>query len=321
VSLLAQLVNSPALTISRSQDFDHFQSIERLGESRSILLDGRGFAASFAAVALKSCAMYLQQTFSRILQAQYRTDGAIVGFAMDDSSSVILDGVPGRVPALLLARGRAVCEIVEPQANLIAFVNFNSVENRGWPGESDRAQLIATEPARLEALRAVIRDVLTLASHSPDILLQPGMIDSVEESILRAVDHALHPASRAFEGKAANLSQYLSLVRRFDEFLAANPGATLYSADVARQLGVTVRTLHNAVFSIRGMSMHRYTRLRRLWSVRQHLLQGFQPDSIKAIALLNGFWHLGEFLSLYRGLFGETPQQTVAARRQHGALS
>lgn len=321
MSLLSQLVNSRALTISRSPDFDHFQSIERLGEARSILLDGRGFAASFAAVALKSCAIYLQQTFPRILQAQYCSDGAIVGFAMDDASSVILNGLEGRPPSILLVRGRAVCEIVEPQANLIAFVNFNAIENRGWPGESDQAQLIATEPARFGALRAVIRDVLTLASHSPDVLLQPGMIESAEESILRAADHALHPASRAFEGKAANLSQYLSLVRRFDEFLASNPGATLYSADVARQLGVSVRTLHNAVFAIRGMSMHRYTRLRRLWSVRQHLLQGCQPDSIKAIALLNGFWHLGEFLSLYRELFGETPQQTVAARGQHGRLS
>jgi AraC family ethanolamine operon transcriptional activator len=322
VSLLSQLVNSPALTINRSPDFDHFQSIEKLGEARSIPLDCRGFAASFAAVTLKSCAIYLQQTFPRILQTQYCSEGAIVGFTMDDASSVIFNGLDGRALSVLLVRGRAVCEIVEPQANLIAFVNFNSVENRGWPGEHDRAQLIAAEPARFEALRAVIRDVLTLASHSPDILIRPGMIESAEESILQAVDHALHPASPAFEGKGANLSHYLSLVRRFDELLASNPGRTLYSADVAKQLGVSVRTLHNAMVAIRGMSMHRYTRLRRLWNVRQQLVQGCQPQSIKAIALVNGFWHLGEFAAQYRELFGETPQQTLAAARgQHGRLS
>jgi AraC family ethanolamine operon transcriptional activator len=314
VSLLSQLVNSPSLTISRSPDFDHFQSIERLGEARSILLDGRGFDASFAAVTLKSCAIYLQQTFPRILQAQYCTNGAIVGFAMDGLSSVILNGLEVRAPAILLVRGRAVCDIVEAQANLIAFVNFNSVENRGWPGELDRAQLMTTEPARFGALRAVIRDVLTLASHSPDVFSQPGTIESVEESILRIVDDAFDPVSLVSEGKSANLRQYLSLVRNFDEFLAANPGRTFYSADVAKQLGVTVRTLHNAVFAIRGMSMHRYTRLRRLWSVRQQLVHGCRPESIKAIALLNGFWHLGEFLTQYRELFGETPQQTLAGR-------
>lgn len=314
MSLLSQLVASPALTISRSLDFDHFQSIERLGEARSIPLDCRGFAASFATVTLKSSAIYLQRTFPRILQSQYRTDGAIVALTMDDASSVILDGQKGRAPSILLVRGRAVCEIVEAQANLAAFVNFDAIEDRDWPGERDRAQLIAAEPARFGALRAVIRDVLTLASHSPDVLLQPGVIEGTEESLLRAVDQVLHPASLASEGKRTNLGQYLSLVRRFDEFLTANPGAVVFSADVARQLGVSVRTLHNALFAIRGMSMHRYTRLRRLWSVRQQLVQGCRPESIKAIALVNGFWHLGEFLSLYRDLFGETPQQTLAAR-------
>lgn len=316
MSLLNQLVASDALTIHRSADFDHIQSIERLGEARSILLDSRGFAASFATVTLKSCAIYLQRTFPRILQSRYRTEGAIIGLTMDDASSVILDGLVGRAPSVLLVKGQAVCEIVEAQANLIAFVNFNAIKNRGWPGERDSAQLIATEPARFAALRAAISDILLLASHSPDMLAQRGVIEGTEESILRAVDHVLHPTSLVSEGRRTNLHQYLSLVRKFDEFLASRPGAVVYSADVAGQLGVSVRTLHNAVFAIRGMSMHRYTRLRRLWNVRQQLVQGYGPESIKAIALVNGFWHLGEFLSLYRELFGETPQQTLAGRGQ-----
>jgi AraC family ethanolamine operon transcriptional activator len=64
------------------------------------------------------------------------------------------------------------------------------------------------------------------------------------------------------------------------------------------------------------MSMHRYMRLRRLWSVRQQLVRDVSRQSIKAIALLNGFWHMGEFTALYRELFGETPQQTLSAARQ-----
>ena len=114
-----------------------------------------------------------------------------------------------------------------------------------------------------------------------------------------------------------SLSHYLALVRKFDEFVAVNAGKTLYSADVARQLGVSVRTLHNAVVAIRGMSMHRYMRLRRLWNVRQQLLRGASLQSIKAVALVNGFWHMGEFTASYRDLFGETPQQTLSADRKH----
>jgi AraC family ethanolamine operon transcriptional activator len=51
--------------------------------------------------------------------------------------------------------------------------------------------------------------------------------------------------------------------------------------------------------------------------VRQQLVQGPSADALKAIALANGFWHMGEFRTLYRDLFGETPQQTLeTARRQ-----
>jgi AraC family ethanolamine operon transcriptional activator len=121
-------------------------------------------------------------------------------------------------------------------------------------------------------------------------------------------------ASPASEARRLSLSHYLALVRKFDEFIAANAGKTLYSADVARQLGVSVRTLHNAVVAIRGMSMHRYMRLRRLWNVRQQLVRGASLQ-IKAVALVHGFWHMGEFSSLYRELFGETPQQTLSAAR------
>jgi AraC family ethanolamine operon transcriptional activator len=302
--------------ISRSSDLDHFRSIDGLGEANSIPLDYRNFAASFASLRLKGCTVFLQRTFPRILQVRYSTTGAIVGLMMDDAASLILNGVEARVPAFLLVRGSAKCEIVEQQANLVAFVNFDSVDDRGWPGEPDRAQVIATERGKFDAFRATLRDVLMLASHAPDTLVQPDVIESIEESIFQAADLAMAAASPASEARRLSLSHYLSLVRNFDEFVAVNAGRTLYSADVARQLGVSVRTLHNAVVAIRGMSMHRYMRLRRLWSVRQQLLKDASRQSIKAIALVNGFWHMGEFTVLYRELFGETPQQTLSAARQ-----
>lgn len=322
VSLLEQLVESDFLKISRSPDFDHFRSIEGIGDTRSIPLHCRGFAASFASLRLKSCSVYLQRTFPRILQARYSTSGALVGFPMNDAASLILNGVEGRVPAILLVRGTATCEIVEPQANLIGFVNFENIEDRGWPCATDSAQLVMAQPARMEALQAITLEALKLASLSADTLMQPYAVESVEETLLQAVDMAMDAALPRYDGKRLSLSHYLALVRKFDDYLTANAGKTVYSADVARQLGVSVRTLHNAVVAVRGMSMHRYTRLRRLWSVRQQLVSGVSQQSIKAVALVNGFWHMGEFTSLYRDLFGETPQQTLLAARRHpGELS
>jgi AraC family ethanolamine operon transcriptional activator len=316
VSLLDELIESKFVKISRSPDFDNFRGIDGLGEANSLPLDCRDFAASFASLRLKSCTIYLQRTFPRILQMQYTTTGAIVGLMMEDGS-LTLNGLEARGPAFLLVKGSAKCEIVELQTNLVAFVNFDAVEDRGWPGEVDRAQVITTEAARIETLRTTLRNALHLASHSADTLAQPGVIECIEESILQAVDLVMAAATPATEARRLSLNHYLSLIQKFDEFVAINAGKTLYSADVARQLGVSVRTLHNAVVAIRGMSMHRYMRLRRLWSVRQQLLRGPAPQSIKAVALMNGFWHMGEFTALYRELFGEAPQQTLSAARKH----
>ncbi len=227
MSLLDELVDSDFVKISRSPDFDHFRCIEGLGEANSIPLDCRDFAASFASLRLKACTIYLQRTFPRILQVQYSTTGAIVGLLMDDAASLILNGVEARAPAFLLVKGSAKCEIVEQQSNLVAFVNFDSIDDRGWPGEFDRAQVIATEPAKFDTLRTTLRDALTLASHSPDTLVQPDVIESIEESILQAVDLAMAAASPASEAKRLSLSVYLSLVRKFDEFVAVNAGKTL----------------------------------------------------------------------------------------------
>lgn len=313
VALFEQILESDFVKIHRSTDFDRFRRIEDLGEAKSIPLDCRGFAAAFAVLRLKSCSMYLQRTFPRILQSRYSTTGAIVGFAMNDAASLILNGEESRrAPVFLLIKGSALCEIVEPQANLFGFLNFDNVGDRGWPGKADSLQLITTRATRLEALRTMTRDILMLASHSPGTFSQPQVMESAEESILQAVDLAVDAALPSSDSKRLSLTHYLTLVRKLDEFLAVNAGKTLYSADLAKQLGVSVRTLHNAVVTVRGMSLHRYTRLRRLWNVRQQLVQGGSLQSVKAVALVNGFWHMGEFTSLYRELFGETPQQTLS---------
>ena len=93
----------------------------------------------------------------------------------------------------------------------------------------------------------------------------------------------------------------------------------IYSSDLAQQIGVSVRTLHDAILQYRGMSLHRYLRLRRLWLVRQRPLAG--THSVKAAALAFGFWHLSDFSHNYFLQFGETPSATLAKSRSAGTSS
>ena len=309
--MLDQLVNSDALTISRFPDFDHFRSIEKLGDATSIPLRWKDFDPFVAAVTLKSCSIFLQRTFPRILQAHYRSPGAIICVAMDDAVSAILDGVEARPPSLLLIKGEAPCELVEPQANLLAFITVNSIEHRDWPGEAGCAQLVPTRPADMVVLRSVVREILLFASNSPDLMLQPHAIGYIEESLLGAVDRVLSDPALRDESPRADFTRYLQMVRRLDEFLQLDTAQPIHSADIAGQFGVSVRTLNNAVETIRGLSLRRYIGLRRLWNVRQQLVHGVSAERVKAIALANGFWHMGEFRAVYREIFGETPRQTL----------
>jgi AraC family transcriptional regulator, ethanolamine operon transcriptional activator len=214
VSLLDELVESEFVKVCRSLDVDRFQSIEGLGDAKNSPIDTKDFAAAFASLKLKSCSVYLQRTFPRILQMHYSTTGAILGFTMDDAASVIINGVEARAPSVLLVKGTATCEIVEQQANLVALVNFASIDDRDWPGDADSAQLIATQPDKCETLRATVRDALTLASHSPNTFAQPNVIEHVEESLLQAVDLAMAAASPTPEAKRLSLSHYLVQRRR-----------------------------------------------------------------------------------------------------------
>jgi hypothetical protein len=52
----------------------------------------------------------------------------------------------------LLVRATPIA-IVEPQANLIGIVDFDNVDDRGWPCEVDSAQLVTTHPASSRRFR------------------------------------------------------------------------------------------------------------------------------------------------------------------------
>ena len=72
------------------------------------------------------------------------------------------------------------------------------------------------------------------------------------------------------------------------------------------------RTLKAATRAMRGLSVHRYLRLRRLWSARCALALGQPQTNVSDVARANGFWRMGEFASAYRRTFGETPSETLA---------
>lgn len=68
-------------------------------------------------------------------------------------------------------------------------------------------------------------------------------------------------------------------------------------------------TLGGAVARVRGLSLHQYIRLKRLWTIRARLLNGGSGLTVANCARAQGFHHMGEFAAIYRATYKETPRR------------
>jgi AraC family ethanolamine operon transcriptional activator len=187
------------------------------------------------------------------------------------------------------------------------------VRNRGWPEATINFRIFETSSAAQQRLRELVVQVLSVASQLESGTNVAEVSAAIKESLLAGVDAVFADAIPARWATYANSPRQFTIFRDIDDLLSIDVGKPIYSEELAQRVGVSVRTMHDAVLRYRGMSLHRYLRLRRLWLVRKQLLAGIQ--SVKACALAFGFWHLGDFSASYRLQFGETPSQTLARSR------
>ncbi len=162
-------------------------------------------------------------------------------------------------------------------------------------------------------MRDVISAAFHFASGAPADAVGADALLGLKETMLAAIDHALADPLPFELAKAGTTRRYFDIVQKIERAIADKFGGPIYSDALANEIGVSVRTMHNAMLQFRGMSLHRYLRMKRLWSVRRQLLSG--AHKVSACALANRFWHLGEFAQFYAAQFGETPSQTLARAR------
>lgn len=100
------------------------------------------------------------------------------------------------------------------------------------------------------------------------------------------------------------------IVRRVRNFLDAHPESALSIADICNEVGVTRRTLQNAIQEVFNISPQHYLKAIRLNGFRRALKASHPTVSIGDIAASWGFWHLSQLAQDYRRLFGELPSKT-----------
>ncbi|WLA45132.1 helix-turn-helix domain-containing protein [Bradyrhizobium elkanii] len=261
----------------------------------------------------------LHAVLSAIVDAQLAPHTTAVGFTMDDGVPIRFNGVERDRAVIVLGGGGAFYSSVEETPRQYASVMFTpEIVDRGWPQAGLHFSIHEISQRAQDRLREVVRHILLVTSQpTDDAPFASG--ESIKETLLAAIDNAFAEIVPAKWTTRANTTRQFKVFNDARAILAGDVAHPIYSGELARQIGVSVRTLHDAIQRYRGISLHRYLRLRRLWLVRQQLLAG--APSVKTCALAYGFWHLSDFSRSYRSQFGEAPSETLAASRRPGVTA
>jgi len=314
------LAPSSALQLVRFTDVDAFRPAESMEDARSIPLDVANFAAARAIVNLPGCRIIVAKSFARILDSTYRAPGGMVILPMTDDLRASSSGIDLDSRIFIALRGNHHCHFVEHQTNYHALIMFSpTLKDRGWFDRADALWVRLADPAAHLYARQLVQDILRTASVEPHMFETTEVAAHLQEGLLLAFDDLfqIDPLSERSTPSAGARSA--RLVRQIDDYVAAYPTAPIYTANLAGEFGVSVRTLGGAVSKVCGMSLHQYIRLKRLWATRSRLLKG-GGATVATCARAQGFHHLGEFAAAYRATFHEAPSDTLA-RARHTSFS
>lgn len=300
--------------IFRFDDVDAFRSSVRNVDVDFTPLVRR-ISAEQIILNLPGCNVNYTKSFPRIIDAQLTRNSTAVGFSIDDGVPIRFNGIERDRSAIVIGSGGATYNAVERAPRQYASIVFTpEIEDRGWPRTELSFKIFETSQTAQNLLRKLVLQVLSVSSQLAQNSEAAGVSVAIRESLLAAIDNAFADVVTAKWATRANSTGQFKVFRDIQAVLSGDVAQPIYSSELAGQVGVSVRTMHDAVQRYRGMSLHRYLRLRRLWLVRQRLLAG--THSVKACALACGFWHLSDFSRSYRSQFGESPSETRARTRQ-----
>jgi AraC family ethanolamine operon transcriptional activator len=314
------LAPSSALQLTRFTDVDAFRPAEQLEDARSIPLDVPNFAAARAVVNLPGCRIIVARSFARILETTYRAPGGMVILPMTDDLRASSSGMDLDSRFFIALRGNHHCHFVEHQTNCHALIMFSpALKDRGWFDRADALWVRIADPVAHLYARQLVRDILLTASVEPNMFETTEVAAHLQEGLLLAFDDLfqIDPLSDRSSAPCAG-ARSARLVQQIDDYVATYPTAPIYTAGLAGEFGVSIRTLGGAVSKVRGMSLHQYIRLKRLWATRAQLLRSGDA-TVATCARAQGFHHLGEFAAAYRATFHEAPSDTLARGRHTGS--
>jgi AraC-like DNA-binding protein len=176
--------------------------------------------------------------------------------------------------------------------------------------EQSNLSVLRPDPSLMSRVMKLHKAAGLLAHTTPDILLLPEVLRSLETELVHILLRCLAHGA----GVEPNTSdrRQSSIMRRFEEFLEANSDRPVYLTEICATVGVAERTLRAACEQHLGMGPIRFLTLRRMHLARAALFRSeAATTTVTRVASDHGFWELGRFSVSYRTLFGESPSETL----------
>ena len=159
-------------------------------------------------------------------------------------------------------------------------------------------------------LQAWVRVLWSMTGCLSLMCQQPKIAAEYQQLCLGLLFHSLGGETR----EAHSIAPYS--VKRAETFIRENAARAIYLDDIARASDVPARTLLDSFRRFRQKTPMSYLRDVRLERVRHRLLDSSCTESITAVALEEGFVHLGRFSQQYACRFGEKPSETLRVTRR-----
>ncbi|MEZ4309105.1 MAG: helix-turn-helix transcriptional regulator [Polyangiaceae bacterium] len=100
-------------------------------------------------------------------------------------------------------------------------------------------------------------------------------------------------------------------VRMAEEILAARASEPVAIGDIAKDIGVSLRSLERSFKATRGYSLRDFLKSQRLDLAHRRLRAAPPGTTVTQVLHASGFGHPGEFSRAYRQRFGEAPSDTL----------
>lgn len=274
-----------------------------------------------ARLELEDGTLILSRVGPSLLEGRLDEDHALVSLWLDHDLRTIADGTMTPLHHIAIAaptaRYCAFWRTAEPEGHILAtLVVERRVLPPVWPATGDTMLIFDVSSEDLEELRGRYCAAFRAAVEAPESLATAGARRAILGDLIASIVTVLSsPRTRPTRPSDVTLS-HRATIARIDAYIDRRGNAPIMLEDVARELDVAPRTIHNIMTRVRGMTLQAYVKVTKLRAVRRDLLFGDDSQLVKQAAIRQGFMHQGRFARDYLLQFGETPSATLARRRR-----